>query len=199
MRVHGRGSSGGRGRHLVVLASLLLFLGVVGAAPAAAATPHLSYAQAPEWINPQTLGHYGTDPSSPGPGLTIDVPNAGAGKGWIEVWAQVKANDAQTAIGLFDVTGGRRTFVPGQDELCAGTATPPLRGALFTTAEGFSGTFATPIQEATCSGTTGPPAPVLMHVTAGERRFRLEYADCGCGGSPAVSHRKLWIRPAPTR
>jgi len=199
MRIHGRGSSGGRGRHLVVLAGVLLALGVVGAAPVAAATPRLSYAQAPQWINPQTLGHYGTDPSSPGPGLTVDVPNAGGGKGWIEVWAQVKANDAATAIGLFDVTGGRRTFVPGQDELCAGNAIPPLRGALFMSADGFAGTFATPIQEATCSGTSGPPGPVLMHVTAGERRFRLEYADCGCGGSPAVSHRKLWIRPAPTR
>jgi hypothetical protein len=36
----------------------------------------------------------------------------------------------------------------------------------------------------------------LLQVTAGKHRFRLEYADCGCGGTPMVSHRKLWIRPA---
>jgi hypothetical protein len=190
---------GGRGGHLASLVALLLALGVVGAAPAAADTPHLSYAQAPEWINPQTLGHYGTDPASPGPGLTVDVPNAGGGKGWIEVWAQVTANDAQTAIALFDVTGSTRTFVPGQDEFCAQTATPPLRGDLFMTLDGDAGTYGTPLQTLSCSGTTGAPGPVLLHVQAGERRFRLEYADCGCGGSPAVSHRKLWIRPAPTR
>ncbi len=199
MRSQGGRVFGGRGGHLGFLAVLLLALGLVGAVPATADTPRLSYAQAPEWIAPQTLGHYGTDPSSPGPGLTVDVPNAGGGKGWIEVWAQVKANDAQTAIGLFDVTGGARTFVPGQDEFCAQMATPPLRGDLFMTLDGDAGTYGTPLQTLSCSGTTGPPGPVLLHVTAGERRFRLEYADCGCGGSPAVSHRKLWIRPAPTR
>jgi hypothetical protein len=172
---------------------------ILVAAPAAAETPRLQYAQAPEWINPQTLGHYGTDPSSPGPGLTVDVPNAGGGKGWIEAWAQVKANDAATAIALFDVTGNRRTLVPGQDDFCAQTATPPLRADLFMTADGIAGTYGTPLQTLGCAGTTGAPGPVLLHVAAGERRFRLEYADCGCGGSPAVSHRKLWIRPAPTR
>jgi hypothetical protein len=187
------------GRRLVSFGALLLVVGVVEATPAAAGTSDLQFAQAPEWISVQTLGHYATDPSSPGPGLTVDVPNAGGGKGWIEVWAQVKANDAATAIGLFDVTRGTRTFVPGQDQFCAQTAIPPLRGALLMTADGLAGTYATPIENGTCSGTTGPPAPVLMHVTAGQRRFRLEYADCGCGGSPAVSHRKLWIRPAPTR
>jgi hypothetical protein len=176
--------------------ALLVALGVVAATPAARAA-NLQFAQAPEWINPQTLGHYGTDPSSPGPGLTVDVPNAGGGKGWIEVWAQVKANDAQTAIGLFDVTGRTRTFVPGQDELCAQTASPPLRGDLFMTLDGVPGTYGTPM--VVCDPVTGAPGPVLLHVQSGERRFRLEYADCGCGGSPAVSHRKLWIRPAPTR
>jgi hypothetical protein len=199
VRSQGGRNFGGRRGHLGFPVALLLALGLVGAGPAAADTPHLSYAQAPEWIAPQTLGHYGTDPSSPGPGLTVDVPNAGGGKGWIEVWAQVKANDAQTAIGLFDVTGHVRTLVPGQDTFCAQTATPPLPADLFMTLDGDAGTYGTPLQTLSCSGTTGAPGPVLLHVTAGERRFRLEYADCGCGGSPAVSHRKLWIRPAPTR
>lgn len=188
-----------RGRQLVSLGAVFAVLCILGATPAAADAPHLQYAQAPEWINPQTLGHYGTDPSSPGPGLTVDVPNAGGGKGWIEVWAQVKANDAQTAVALFDVTRGRRTLVPGQDTLCAQTAMPPLPADLFMTLDGDAGTYGTPLQTLSCSGTTGPPGPVLLHVTAGERRFRLEYADCGCGGKPAVSHRRLWIRPAPTR
>jgi hypothetical protein len=181
----------------MLVVALLVAFGVAGAAPAAGSGATLSFAQSPDWIAVSSLGHYGTDPASPGPGVTVDVPNAGGGKGWIEVWAQVKANDAQTAVGLFDVTGRTRTFVPGQDEFCAQTATPPLRGDLFMTFDGVAGTYGTPMQAGfTCSGTTGAPGPVLLHVTAGKRRFRLEYADCGCGGSPAVSHRKLWIRPA---
>jgi hypothetical protein len=164
--------------------------------PATASAAPILFAKAPEWINPQAVGHYGTDPSSPGPGLTVDVPNDGGGKGWIEVWAQVTANDAQTAVALFDVTGKVRRFVPGQDTLCSQTTSPPLRGDLFMTFDGIEGTYGTPMQTLSCSGTTGAPGPVLLHVTAGKRRFRLEYADCGCGGTPAVSHRKLWIRPA---
>jgi hypothetical protein len=70
----------------------------------------LSFAQAREWIV-APRGRYGTDPQSPGPSVKVNVPNAGGGMGFIEVWAQVKANANQTAIGLFDITDGNKTFV----------------------------------------------------------------------------------------
>lgn len=185
-------------RRLISLAALAVAIGAVACSPAAADTGPISYAQAPEWISPQSTGHYSTDPSSPGPSVVVDVPNSGGGMGWIEVWAQVKANQDGTAIGLFDITGSVRRFVPGQDTLCASTTNPPLRGDLFLTFDGIGGTYSTPMTAGFggCSPTTGAPGPVLLHVTAGKRRFRLEYANCGCGPTPMVSHRKLWIRPA---
>src|SRR5215203_4703296 len=127
-------------------------------------------------------------------------PNSGGRMGFIEVWAQVKANSNQTAVGLFDVTGGHRRFVPGQDTLCSTTAVVPLPGDLFMTLDGVPGVYGTPMSVAACAGALGPPGPVLLRVPAGQRRFRLEYADCGCGGpgKAGVSHRWLWIRPAPT-
>jgi hypothetical protein len=118
--------------------------------------------------------------------------------GFIEVWAQVKANANQTAIGLFDITDGNKTFVDGQDTLCSQTLNVPIPGDLFLTLDGFPGTYGTPI--VLCAPNTGAPGSVLLRVPAGKRRFKLEYADCGCSpeGRARVSHRWLWIRPVPT-
>jgi hypothetical protein len=157
----------------------------------------LSFAQAREWIV-APRGRNGTDPQSPGPSVKVNVPNAGGGMGFIEVWAQVKANANQTAIGLFDITDGNKTFVDGQDTLCSQTLNVPIPGDLFLTLDGFPGTYGTPI--VLCAPNTGAPGSVLLRVPAGKRRFKLEYADCGCSpeGRARVSHRWLWIRPVPT-
>jgi hypothetical protein len=73
----------------------------------------------------------------------------------------------------------------------------PIPGDLFLTLDGLPGFYGTPMLP--CAATTGPPGPVLLRVHSGMRRFRLEYADCGCGpGVARVAHRRLWIRPAPT-
>lgn len=167
-------------------------------AHAAGSSGSFVFAQAPEWI-PAHDGNYGTDPSSPGPGVTVDVPNAGGQMGFIEVWARVRANSHTTAVGLFDVTGHVRRFVDGQDDLCTYGSTLP--GDLFMTLEGVPGVYGTPLQPGfACAGTPGAPGPVLFRVPAGERRLRLEYADCGCAGNGYVSHRWLWIRPVqPSR
>jgi hypothetical protein len=147
-------------------------------------------------------GNYASDAGSPGPSVTVDVPNAGGGQGFIQVWAQVDANEGQSAIGLFDVTGGGNTFVPGQDTVCLNTIPPgPLPGDLFMTDDGTAGTYGTPVgfDGFTCVPTAGPPAPVMLQVTAGTRTFELQYADCQCGGAtPMVSNRRLWIAPQPT-
>lgn len=84
-------------------------------------------------IAPNVAG-YASDPLSPGPTVTVDVPDAGGGQGFIEVSAQVDSNGDETAIGLFDVTGGGPgTFVSGQDTVCTTNSVPtPLPGALFT-------------------------------------------------------------------
>jgi hypothetical protein len=208
MRTAGKLIMGHAGRRAVGLAALVVVLGgatYADASPrpalrdAGGSNASLSYAQAPEWIAAHQ-GGYGNDPSSPGPSVTVNVPTSGGRMGFIEVWAQVKANSNQTAVGLFDVTGGHRRFVPGQDTLCSTTAGVPLPGDLFMTLDGVPGVYGTPMSVAACAGALGPPGPVLLRVPAGQRRFRLEYADCGCGGpgKAAVSHRWLWIRPAPT-
>lgn len=146
-------------------------------------------------------GGYGNAPGSPGPTVSVDVPDAGGGKGFIEVWAQVTANGDQSAVGLFDITGGGNVFVDGQDELCSDTVPVSIPGSLFLTVDTIPGTYGTPMTLSgfTCDPATGPPSPVLLEVTAGARTFRLEYADCGCGGSPKLSDRRLWIAPRPTQ
>jgi hypothetical protein len=151
-------------------------------------------------------GGYGPG-GSPGPTVTVDVPDEGGGTGFIEVWAQVHANESGSAVGLFDVTGGGNSFVPGQDTVCPDRVTglPPgtLPGALFITPDndgtGVEGDYGTPISASAdftdCSSASGAPSPVLFEVTAGTRTFQLEYADCACGGTPTVSNRRLWIAP----
>jgi hypothetical protein len=154
------------------------------------------------------VGGYGSDPGSPGPQVTVDVPDEGGGTGFIQVWAQVHANESGSAVGLFDVTGGGPpTFVAGQDTVCPDrvTALPPgtLQGALIITPDnsgtGVEGDYGTPISASDdltdCSSASGAPSPVLFEVTAGTHTFELEYADCGCGGTPTVSNRRLWIAP----
>lgn len=209
MRSVGKLISGSAGRRTVGLAAVVVL--VLGGATYADAAKRpspkltggsnapLSFAKAPNWIFAHQ-GGYGTDPSSPGPAVVVNVPNSGGGRGFIEVWAQVKANENATAVGLFDVTGGHRTFVSGQETLCADVMGAPIPGDLFMTFDGIPGVYGTPMATGPfCAGTSGAPGPVLLHVPAGKRRFRLEYADCGCEpGKAAVSHRLLWIRPAPT-
>ena len=162
---------------------------------ASASDAPLSYAQAREWIA-APRGRYGSDPQSPGPSVKVNVPNAGGGMGFIEVWARVRANANQTAVGLFDITGGNKTFVDGQDTLCSQTVNVPIPGDLFLTLDGFPGIYGTPM--VLCAPNTGAPGSVLLRVPAGKRRFKLEYVDCGCTDRRArVSHRWLWIRPVP--
>jgi hypothetical protein len=163
-------------------------------------TPSLSFAEVAAEITTNP-GAYASDPGSPGPTLTVVVPDAGGGQGFIEVSAQVESNGSQSAIGLFDVTGGGETFVSGQDTVCSDNTIPAsLPGSLFMTDDGTPGTFATPIgfDGFDCVPTVGPPSPVLLHVTAGTRTFQLEYADCLCGGTPTVKNRRLWIAPQRT-
>jgi hypothetical protein len=154
--------------------------------------------RAPQLITSPQSG-YGTVPSSPGPTVAVNVANMGSGRGFIEVWAKVHSNVNQTAVGLFDVTGGQRRFVAGQDTLCATTANVPLPGALFMTLDGIPGVYGTPMSAgfAGCDPTVGAPGPVLFRVPSGVRVFRLEYADCGCGGTAKVWDRWLWIRRVP--
>lgn len=202
-----RGTAYGRAfghgwRHLV---AAVVVIGALAGASYATAAPvprglaasggGIAYAQAPEWIAAHR-GGYGNDASSPGPSVVVHVPNAGGRHGFIEVWAQVRANPNGTAIGLFDVTGGKRRFVDGQDTLCSQFGNVPIPGDLFLTFDGVPGTYGTPM--ATCAPTTGAPGSVLFRVPAGNRRFKLMYADCGCDpGAARVAHRKLWIRPVP--
>jgi hypothetical protein len=143
---------------------------------------------------------YVTDPNDPGPTVQVDVPAGG----WIEVFAQVDADDDDGAVGLFDVTNGEPgTFVAGQDTLCVSEQNSTLPGALFTTTSLGAGptTFSTPSIAAltgACSA-TGPPGPVLIKSSqTGPRTFRLKYADCGCdAGGAAFSNRRLMIAPRP--
>lgn len=143
---------------------------------------------------------YITDSNDPGPTVQVDVPAGG----WIEVFAQVDADDDDGAVGLFDVTNGEPgTFVAGQDTLCVSEQSSSLPGALFTTAPFETGptTFSTPSIAAltgACSA-TGPPGPVLIKSSqTGPRTFRLKYADCGCDvGGAAFSMRRLMIAPRP--
>jgi hypothetical protein len=154
-------------------------------------TPSLAFDEVTAQITSPTGGY----DSAGGPAVTVDVPDAGGGKGFIEVWAQVDANSSQSSIGLFDVTGGGETFVDGQDTVCLNTIPATLPGDLFMTDDGTAGTYATSMgfDGANCVPTVGAPSPVLLHVTAGTRTFELEYADCECGGTPTVSNRRLWI------
>jgi hypothetical protein len=157
-------------------------------------TPSLSFDEVTAEIT-SPLGGYA---SAGGPSVTVDVPDAGGGKGFIEVWAQVDANSSQSSIGLYDVTGVP-TFVPGQDTVCLSTIPPAvaatLPGDLFMTDDGTAGTYATSVgfDGANCVPTVGAPSPVLLHVTSGLRTFELYYVDCECGGTPKVSNRRLWI------
>jgi len=162
-------------------------------------TPSLAFDEVAAQITAHDPG-YASDPLSPGPTVTVDVPDAGGGLGFIEVSAQVDSNGSQSAIGLFDTTGGGDTFVSGQDTVCLSTIPATLPGDLFMTDDGTPGTYATPIgfDGANCVPTVGPPSPVLLQVTAGTRTFTLEYADCLCGGTPMVSNRRLWIAPQRT-
>lgn len=157
-------------------------------------------------------GGYGSDPSSPGPTVTVDVPDNGGGTGFIDVMAQVHANESSTAVALFDTTGGGApSFVAGQDTVCPDrvTALPPgtLPGDLFITPDndgtGVEGDYGTPevVNQGVgdCASGAGPPAPVTLEATAGTRTFELQYADCGCGGTPTVSNRRLWITPHPVQ
>jgi hypothetical protein len=163
-------------------------------------TPNLSFAEVATEITPNASG-YASDPLSPGPTLTVNVPDAGGGQGFIEVSAQVESNGNQSAIALFDVTGGGDTFVSGQDTVCLVTIPAVLPGSLFMTDDGTPGVFATPLgfDGFDCVPTVGPPGSVLLQVTAGTRTFQLEYADCLCGGgTPTVKNRRLWIAPQRT-
>jgi hypothetical protein len=183
-------------RRAIVVAMLTSFAALLAAQSAAAGRAPIRWDRAPEVItSPQ--GGYGTVRSSPGPTVAVNVPNNGGGRGFIEVWAKVRANVNQTAVGLFDVTGGQRTFVHGQDTLCSTTANVRLPGDLFMTFDGIPGVYGTPM--GVCSPTIGAPGPVLLEVPSGVRKFRLEYADCGCGGTAKVWDRWLWIRRVPPR
>jgi collagen type I alpha len=156
-------------------------------------------------------GGYGSDPSSPGPTVTVTVPDNGGGTGFIDVMAQVHGNESSSAVALFDVTGGGSTFVAGQDTVCPDrvTSLPPgtLPGDLFITPDndgtGIEGDYGTPevVSQGVgdCSSGAGPPGPVTLEATAGTRTFELQYADCNCGGTPTVSNRSLWITPHPVQ
>jgi hypothetical protein len=163
----------------------------------------LAFDEVAATITPPT-GGYGSDAGSPGPTVTVNVPDAGGGVGMIEVWAQVAANAGQSSIGLFDVTGGGNTFVSGQDTVCLNTIPPAvaatLPGDLFMTDDGTAGTYGTSMgfDGANCVPTAGAPSSVLLEAPAGTRTFELEYVDCECGGAaPTVSDRRLWIAPRP--
>ena len=173
------------------VAALLALQGAASAAP-------IRVGHEPELITAHQ-GGYGNDPSSVGPTVSVNVANAGGHKGYIEVWAKVRSNVNQTAVGLFDVTRGQRRFVPGQDTLCSTLANVPLPGDLFMTLDGVPGFYGTPmtVNFAACAPATGSPGPVLFHVPSGIRTFRLEYANCGCGGTARVANRWLWIRRVP--
>jgi hypothetical protein len=194
----GRRIVGGRARWGAGLVALIATFTIVAACSAAASAAPIRWDRAPKLItSPQ--GGYGTVPSSPGPTVSVNVPNLGGGKGFIEVWAKVRANVNETAVGLFDVTGGHRQFVSGQDTLCSTTTNVPIPGVLFLTLDGVPGVYGTPMSAGFtgCAPTVGAPGSVLLKVPSGVRTFRLEYADCGCGGTAKVSDRWLWIRRVP--
>jgi hypothetical protein len=177
------------------MVAIAVSIAVFGALSATASAAPLRWDRAPQLItSPQ--GGYGTVPSSPGPTVAVNVRDMGGGKGFIEVWAKVHSNVNQTAVGLFDVTGGHNRFVSGQDELCATTVDVPIPGDLFLTLDGVPGVYGTPMSAGFtgCNPNVGAPGPVLLQVPAGIRKFRLEYADCGCRGTAKVWDRWLWIR-----
>jgi hypothetical protein len=138
MTVHGGRIFGRWTRRSIGTAALVAAIAGTFAHGARASTAPISFAQAPEWIT-STQGGYGTDPSSPGPTVRVNVPNAGGGMGFIEVWAKVRSNSFESAVGLFDVTGGHRRFVDGQDTVCSTLANVPLPGDLFMTLSGVPG------------------------------------------------------------
>ena len=154
------------------------------------------------FVATQITSHTGGYASAGGPTVTVTVPPAAPGSvnGFIDVYAQVDANDVGSAIGLFDVSGN--TFVAGQDTICPDLISPGLvlPGDLFITGDGTAGTYGTPMTSngSTCAAGVGPPGPVLLSVSAGTHTFELRYADCQCGGSPMVSNRRLTIAPRPT-
>jgi hypothetical protein len=198
MACQGRRSSIRRRRRRTVVAVLAASIAALVIQSAVASAAPIRVGHKKELITAHQ-GGYGSDPSSVGPTVSVNVANAGGRKGYIEVWARVRSNVNQTAVGLFDVTGGRRRFVRGQDTLCSTLANVPLPGDLFMTLDGVAGFYGTPmtVNFGGCSPTTGSPGPVLFHVPAGIRTFRLEYADCGCGGTARVANRWLWIRRVP--
>jgi hypothetical protein len=181
---------------MLVMAASIAVLGALGATASAAP---IRWDRAPQLIT-SPEGGYGTVPSSPGPTVRVNVANGGGGKGYIEVWAKVHSNVPGTAVGLFDVTGGQNRFVAGQDTLCSTTVPVSIPGDLFLTLDGVPGVYGTPMSAnfAGCAATVGPPGPVLLKVPSGLRTFRLQYANCGCGGTAKVWDRWLWIRRAAT-
>lgn len=175
--------------------------GATGATGATGEPPRLAYASEPSNVTISSNSYVAG--STPGPSVTVDVPDRGDGKGFIEVTAQVDA-DTDGVVGLFDVTGGGQTAAEGQeDQLCADIG---FEDVLIRTVDAPHGsplvTYSTPtvydVVLGSCSS-FGPPGPVLLEATAGTRTFQLLYADCGCNaGDTQFENRKLWIAPRPS-
>lgn len=134
-------------------------------------------------------------PGSPGPSVTVTVPESGA----IQVAASVVAAGGDGAVSLFE----DGVQVPGQADYCWGPA-----GTLFDAPgdpadpEGGIGPFGTPgsLGVFGCA-TIGRPGPVLFQTTPGRHTYELRYALAACGCNPSTevrfSERKLWVTPLP--
>lgn len=122
-----------------------------------------------------------------GPSVTVTVPASGL----VQVWASVEAEEG--AISIFE-DGAQ---IPGQDPNAscdapsgALLAVPGSPSAIVTTAN------ALPLSG--FCGAPGPPAPVLLKATPGQRTFSMRYADCGCNAADATfSDRFLAVAPLP--
>jgi hypothetical protein len=122
-----------------------------------------------------------------GPSVTVTVPSSGL----VQVWASVDAEEG--AVSLFE--GGNQ--IPDQDpnDVCDAPS-----GALLSvpgTPDAFVST-ANAVPFGGLCGSPGPPSPVLLKATPGQRTFTMRYADCGCDPADSTfSDRFLAVAPLP--
>lgn len=138
-------------------------------------------------------------PGSPGPSVTVTVPESGT----IQVAASVVAVNGDGAVSLYR----DGVQMPEQSDICVPDAGGGLwlPGVLFDANADFNAPD--PVRFATGAGaglmgacsTTGAPSQLVFQTTPGRHTFELRYALSGCGCSPAVSfsERKLWVTPLP--